>query len=104
VSFTITHITGEMEANPPLQSIPRLLDELAFADANHPDVAVSHASGWTISAFTSGLLIWENVEDDVQPRSMPHVSRADTERLLRALASGWIDEVNSEAWQPGYKS
>jgi hypothetical protein len=91
-----------MDADPPLQSIPGLLDELACADADHPDVAVSHHSGWTLSAFASGLLIWENVEDDVEPRSLPQVSRTEAERLLGALACGRIDEVNAEAWRPGY--
>jgi hypothetical protein len=102
VSFTITHTSGAMDADPSRESIPALLDELATSDAEHPDVAVSHDSGWTLSAFRCGRLVWENVEEDADPRHLPRASRGDTERLLRALAEGRIDEVDAEAWQPGY--
>ena len=33
-------------------------------DDEHPNVSIEHESGWGLSAFQSGLLVWENVEDD----------------------------------------
>lgn len=48
-----------MEQDPPDEAVRVLLDELDTADAEHPDVAVSHESGWTLSAFRGGRLVWE---------------------------------------------
>ena len=59
MSFTVTHRTGETESNPPLTRLRELVSQLDLEDAEHPDVAVSHDSGWTLSAFPDGLVVWE---------------------------------------------
>ena len=53
MAFTITHVSGAMESDPPVEAVRDLVEELAGADVEHPDVAVSHESGWTLSAFWS---------------------------------------------------
>jgi hypothetical protein len=42
----------------------RVLDGLAAADDEHPDVSLSHESGRSLGAFRGGLLIRENAEGD----------------------------------------
>jgi hypothetical protein len=56
-----------MERDPPKEAVRALLDEPDVADVEHPDVAVSPESGWTLSAFSGGWLVWENVERDEAP-------------------------------------
>ena len=103
MAFTITHRWGAMESDPPLEAIITLLEELDAEDDEHPDVAVSHESGWTLSIFPSGRMIWENVEGDEEPRHRTGVGRDEARRLLSALAAGRMDEVDAAAgWQSGY--
>lgn len=90
-----------MESNPPLDRLPLLLDELDQDDPEHPDVAVSHESGWTLSAFPNGLVVWENVEDD-DPRHLQAVPRDRLLMLFRAIAEGNVEVIEKEAWVHGY--
>jgi hypothetical protein len=100
VAFSITHRNGAMQADPPFEAIDALLDELDGIDDEHPDVAVSHDSGWAISAFASGRLIYENVEDlDQLPRQIV-VDRRGARDLLRVLAAGDLTRLEAAAWQP----
>lgn len=89
-----------MEANPSFDTVAALLDELDDVDDEHPDVAVSHESGWTLSAFASGRLVYENVEDlDELPRQIV-VDRRVTMDLFRALAAGDLNRLEAQAWRP----
>jgi hypothetical protein len=71
-------------------------------DAEHPDVALSHETGWTLSAFPRGLLVFQNVESDDEPRNLQRVPRSEVRRLWLALAEGRLDVVEPQPWQPGY--
>jgi hypothetical protein len=102
VTYTITHTSGAMEEQPPRDSIAALLDELDGADGEHPDVSVSHESGWTLSVFPSGRVIWENIEEDDEARHVFLHDRSEIEQLLYAVADGRVDVVDSAAWSPGY--
>ncbi len=103
MGFSITHVSGAMEPDPRRAALRALVEELAAADVEHPDVAVTHDSGWTLSAFLDGRLVWENVEgDDGEPRHLVQVGRQELVRLFEALADGDVAAVDSEAWQPGY--
>jgi hypothetical protein len=102
VTFSITHISGAMELDPSKEAVRALLDELDTADAEHPDVALSHESGWTLSAFSSSRLVWENIEGDEEPRHRDNVPRHEVVRLFDALASGNMPEVEAQPWTPGY--
>ena len=91
-----------MERDPDVTAIERLLDELAAADGEHPDVALSDASGWTLSAFPGGRVVFENVEAD-DARHLAGVARGAIADLMRALATGDLDVVDRQPWQPGYE-
>lgn len=99
--FFVTHLDGAMDADPPLSALPDLLDELAGADEEHPDVAVSDESGWTLSAFRDGRVVWENVEADDAPRQMEGLDRDRLLSLFEALARGDIATVEAAPWEPG---
>jgi len=100
MAFSITHRNGAMQADPPIEAIEALLEELDGIDDEHPDVAISHDSGWTLSAFASGRLIYENVEDlDQLPRQIL-IDRRVARDLFRVLAEGDLNRLEGEAWQP----
>lgn len=102
MSFTIAHRTGDMEVGPSIDGLPALVDELDRDDPEHPDVAVSHESGWTLSAYPGGLISWENVEQDGEPRHMRHVSRERLIELFTEVALGHLETLEREAWAAGY--
>jgi hypothetical protein len=82
-------------------ALDALLDELEAADAEHPDVAVTHESEWCLNVFRTGLVVWENVEEG-EPRHMEGVTRQEAQRLLALVARGELVEVERQNWQPGY--
>src|SRR5947208_17176177 len=88
---------GAMESDPPLERLDALVRELDGPDdPEHPDVAVTHESGWTLSAFPSGLVIWENVEAEAaDERRASGVSREQVRVLLGAVAQGDFAFVES---------
>lgn len=72
------------------------------SDAEHPDVSVTHASGWALSAFPSGLLVWEKVDGDGPVAHRRSVGRNEVRRLFGLLALDDVDAVASFGWEPGY--
>jgi hypothetical protein len=95
VSFFATHRDGAMERDPSLESLDDLIRELDIDDPEHPDVAVQHETGWSLSAFASGLVVWENVEGGPEQR-VNGVSRDDLRLLFRGVATGEVEEVQRE--------
>jgi hypothetical protein len=81
-----------------------LYDELAQADGEHTDVGIKHESGWALSAFPGGLVVFENVETDggIGPRHLQAATREKVLRLWNALAKGNLKEMEMEEWQRGY--
>jgi hypothetical protein len=63
---------------------------------------LTHESGWSLSAFPSGRLVWEDVESDLEPRHMNGVARERVLVLWRALAAGDFGEVERNEWRDGY--
>ena len=97
----VIHVGGEME--PAVSELlESLVAELDLADDEHPDVSIEHESGWGLSAFPGGLLVWENVEDGDAPHHMTGVSRSETLRHFHAVLDGDLDTVHRLPWSPGY--
>ena len=48
------HRTGSHERDPEVTTLPALIAELDADDAEHPDVAIRTADGWTLSAMQGG--------------------------------------------------
>lgn len=101
VTFTVTHRSGAMQLESDPSVIDLLLAELDIDDPEHPDVSVTHENGWTLSAFNSGLLVWENVESG-PAMHMTNLSRSEVKRLFLTLAIGDVSTVNMEEWLEGY--
>ncbi|MEU7876153.1 hypothetical protein [Dactylosporangium sp. NPDC049140] len=108
MSATVTYRDGSMN-NYAVHLLPTLVAQLdAYEDDEHPDIAVSHESGWTLSAFPSGLLVWENVDADGEedswpatPRHLREVPRERLPELLALCADGQFDELERLPWRAG---
>jgi hypothetical protein len=99
--FHVTTRWGGAEPEPTRDRMYEVLKELDVVDEEHPDAWVTHESGWCLSAFSSGLLVWENLEHG-EPRHMIAVSRERVLRLWIMLSEGRVSEIDLEPWLPGY--
>jgi len=108
VSAHITHRPGYSE-DYAAEKIPGLIAELdAYDDDEHPDVFVSHSSGWTLSAFPSGLVIWEKLADDpddeVAARHLRGISRDRQAELMTHCGNAEFDLLERLPWTDDYGS
>jgi hypothetical protein len=92
---------GEGEDDPTVDQMLAALSELDARDREHPDASLTHESGWCLSAFESGLLVWENLAGG-EPRHMNIVPRDRVLQLWLALSRGDVPSIEKEAWLPGY--
>lgn len=102
VSYWVNHLMGNTDVEYPFSSLSDLYSELSQADQEHIDVSLTHESDWCLSAFSSGLLVWENVGGEGEPQHMINVPKEKILELWSLLASGSIEAINQENWQPGY--
>jgi hypothetical protein len=85
-----------------LRQVPRLLDELLDSEIEHPDVAVTHESGWSLSCFPSGAIVLENVEDD-DPRPRHLYCDRDLQLVAAtAVSVGCFEQLDDWPWLAGY--
>lgn len=80
----------------------KLLDSLATEDPEHPDVSLTHESGWCLAASAGGSLVFENVETGEGPWHMRSVDAQQVLDCWRALADGHHDVLSTLAWLDGY--
>jgi hypothetical protein len=100
MTFVVTHLHGEMDDDPPVESLPDLLGELDSADAEHGTVAVGAGdSGWTLSAYPDGRLLWEDVEEGDEELELTDVSREEMVRLFGLVARGDLQAVHDLPWK-----
>lgn len=102
VRYWVVTRWGGSENNPPQERMREILAELNVSDAEHPDTWLSHESGWTLSVFESGLVVWQNAEGDDEPQHQRGVARDRALDLWQKLSRGEIDAVNREPWSKGY--
>lgn len=96
MSFVTTDRNGAMESDPPSSRLDELVSELdGPRDDEHPDVSVAHESGWSLSAFPTGMLIWENVKEDGIERRVSGLSRDDVWELFGAVSRGEVQFVDT---------
>jgi len=79
MAATLIHRTGEV-AQYPDHDDELVLELDAPADPEHPEVAVTTESGWTLSAFPSGQVGFEKVEGDARARHRTGITRDETRR------------------------
>lgn len=105
MSYYVRHRWGDMQDEPPLESLSALYDELEFEDEEHVSVSLTHESDWDLGAYGGGLLIWENLEtEENEARHMKDLTKQKVLELWEKLAHGRIDEIEKEPWLPGYGS
>ena len=102
MTYRVTHSTGEMESGYPTERFTELLEELASADDEHPDVSVVHESEWSLTVYKSGFLVLENLEFGEPSYLGPADAKQSTLDLMVGIAEGRIEEVRSAPWRPGY--
>lgn len=81
-----------------------LLESLSVNDPEHPDVSLSHESEWSISVFSSGLVVLENPEANAGPFHMRGIAHNRVLELWEMLAVGRTAELLSLPWLPGYSA
>src|SRR4051794_19599831 len=101
MSYTVTARWGEGYDAPSEERMREILAQLDAEDPEHPDAWLSHESGWTLSVFESGLLVWENLESSREPQHQIGVPREKALNLWLKLAHGEIAEIEKEPWSPG---
>lgn len=100
--FNIMHLDGSSDENPSLDMLSNLYDELQATDPEHVDVGVvDEDSGWGMSAYQSGRIILEHLEQGGARHMIP-VSKERVLELWRLLAAGDIEAILKEPWRPGY--
>jgi hypothetical protein len=99
VTAYIDHLFGEQEVAS-VEALPGLIAELDLADGEHTDVSVELDSGWALSAYQNGQVIWGNVEADAEVGQLTGVSRAEMVELFTHLVNGDIEAVSSRPWDP----
>jgi hypothetical protein len=92
---------GRCESNPSTERLREILAELDVEDDEHPDVSLSHESEWTLSAYSGGSVVWENLEGG-EPRHLRDVNRDRVLDLWLKLSRGEFEAIEQEPWQPGY--
>jgi hypothetical protein len=101
MSYHVTSWTGQIEKEYPSARFGELLDQLSKADAEHPDVAVTHESEWSITVYKSGFVVLENLEDG-EPTHLGPLDKTAIVQLMVAVAEGRIDELQAMPWVAGY--
>ncbi|MGB0409190.1 MAG: hypothetical protein ACPGIC_04270 [Opitutales bacterium] len=101
--YHTTDADGVSELNPDMDRMRALLeslDEPIRELEEHPDVSLVHnPSGWSMSVYPSGIVTFENLDDDdARPSYMRDVSRADALQMWRQLSRGEIDRLKARAW------
>jgi hypothetical protein len=103
MTYHTTDRWGVMEHDAPAVRFAELLDSLEESDdQEHPEVGLTHESGWTLSVFRRGRVVWENAETEEGPWHLSGLPRADLLGLWTALAAGDVAEIRARPWIAGY--
>jgi len=102
--FFLLHRWGKSETSKDPGTIYLLLKELdAAEDDEHVSVSVREESGWSVTAYVSGLVVFENVEDLAeQPQHLSGQTRDQARMLMEFLATGELVLLRQQAWRAGY--
>lgn len=94
--------TGSIIRSPTEAQMEELLLSLSTGEPDDPDVALSHSSGWSLSAFPGGLLVLENALTNAVPRHMQPIPADQVLKLWIELAVGNYQNLLSLPWVAGY--
>jgi hypothetical protein len=104
MSFFVYHRSGASESDPPLTSLPALLDEIETPAEGRLQRSISlvHESEWALEVRRDGHVTFENVERVKAARHMTNVPRTKILEMLESLARGDLASLERESWKPGY--
>lgn len=97
--FVETRWSGS-EDEPSHARMDAILAELDTADPEHPDIWLTHSSGWTIAADEDRYLVLSNPEQEV----VGHIANASRRQMLEfwgRLSRGEIESLLKEPWLYG---
>lgn len=101
MSYSALTRWGDTIDKPNDAEMDRLLDSLVMDDDQNPDVSLTHESGWTLSVFDGGLVVWQNRDTGDDPVHMTNLSRQQVLSLWHNLARGETESLQAHAWQEG---
>ena len=101
MGFVVVDRMGGDCVSPSRARMAEILAELDHRDPEHPDVWLTHDSGWTLTVHEQGVLIWENLEQGTPRRHQHGRTRDDILKLWQRLAAGFVDEIEREPWLEG---
>lgn len=101
--FWVRDLYGSQAPYESEEQLRELLAQLSRAEAEHPDVSLSHASGWGLSFF-NGYCVYENVEAEVPgPRHLRCTAPAEMMEIARMLLAEAFEDLEALPWKPGYQ-
>lgn len=100
-NYLMWHRWGAQSINFPLELLSDFYNELAAEDIEHVSVTLKHETEWSLSAYPSGALVYENAEEG-EPRHMTGLSKEKTISLWEKLAKGDLEAIEQEKWEEGY--
>lgn len=92
---------GVSRIAPNAKEMREILDSLDQEDAGEEDVSLVHESGWTLTLFQSGILVYENLNRPIEahPRFLATGTREEALGYWRLLAAGKLTELDALPWQ-----
>jgi hypothetical protein len=101
--YHTTDMDGISELNPDVARMQALIAQLdlpEIEEADHPDLSLVHdPSGWSLTLYPSGVVTYENLEDDDDcPSFMTGITRAKALELWNLLAQGDINSLSTLPW------
>lgn len=104
MTYFMYDVQGNAVDEPSAETIRTLVVEgLAEPEAANPEVSLTHGSGWSLTAFAGGLMLWENVEegedDSAHALTLDDVEKEEAARLFTLLAAGEVEKIAGLDWQ-----
>lgn len=100
MSFHTTDRDGITELNPPEQKLREILRTLNDDREDHAEVWLTHSeSGWTLTAFSTGVLHFHNDLLDEPLRQLIGIDFKKALELWQALAQGRIATLKQQPWK-----
>jgi hypothetical protein len=99
----INHRYGSADDLHSASDFPALLRELDDRpeDTEHGAVSVTHESGWCLSVWRGGYVVFEHLKDGGE-RHMRGVTDTKICELWARLADGDMSTIEQEPWRLGY--
>ncbi|MFD3513706.1 hypothetical protein [Streptomyces sp. NPDC058657] len=103
MTYFMYDVQGNAVDEPSAETIRTLVvDGLADPETANPEVSLTHGSGWSLTAFAGGLMLWENVEEaeegTAHALTLDDVEKEEAARLFTLLAAGEVEQIAALAW------